>query len=74
MDTDLDKKIPAQEAPSAEDADDNISRREAMRALARYSAAVGGAAIVVMSSKEALSQHDTSDPKCFGKNPPPWCP
>jgi hypothetical protein len=56
-------------------------RRDAMKALAKYSAAVGGAAIVVMSAKQALSAPDTSGPgnggggsQCAKANPPPWCP
>lgn len=50
---------------------DEIDRRDAIRALTKYSAA-GGAAVVVLSSKGALSMGALSI--CNGSSPPAWCP
>ncbi|MDG1287250.1 MAG: hypothetical protein P8P30_06750 [Rickettsiales bacterium] len=52
--------------------DDEIDRREAIRALTKYSAA-GGAAVVVLSSKGALSMTFLSE-ECSVPSPPPFCP
>ncbi len=60
------------EAEHGIDDDDEIDRREAIKALTKYSAA-GGAAMVVLSSKQALSMGFLSD-NCVPPNPPPFCP
>lgn len=46
----------------------NYSRREAFRAVGRYSLALTGASIVALSAEEAAAQAACSTP-----NPPHWC-
>lgn len=50
-------KIPVQETKDGEiDTSLNYSRREAVKALAKYSAAVGGAAAVVVTAEGLVSE------------------
>lgn len=46
----------------------NYSRRDAFRAVGRYSLALTGASIVALSAEEAAAQAACSTP-----NPPWWC-
>ena len=51
------------------------SRREALRAVAKYSGVVGGAAGVVLTAADAVEASSHSGP-CNnpGSGRPPWCP
>lgn len=47
---------------------ENYSRRDALRAVGKYSLALGGASVVALSAEEAAAQAACSRP-----NPPWWC-
>lgn len=46
----------------------SYTRREALLAVGKYSAALGGASVVALSAEEAAAQA-----ACSGPNPPWWC-
>ena len=50
-----------------------IDRREALQALRKYSAALGGVAITVLSANDVVNAAPSSH-ACSGPNPPPVCP
>ena len=52
--------------------DTEISRRDAMQLIAKYSVAAGVAFSLLLSAKDALSGPDTPNPRCFRNNPPPF--
>lgn len=47
---------------------DQVTRREVLRAVGKYSTALTGAAIVALSAEDAAAQAACSTP-----NPPWWC-
>lgn len=44
------------EKPSGEDSVAEFNRRDAMKAFAKYSASISGAAVVVMTAEDAVAQ------------------
>ncbi|WP_420569005.1 hypothetical protein [Thalassovita sp.] len=54
---------------SNQDSDQKVyTRRDALRAVGKYSAVIGSTTVVALTADEAAAQAACSTP-----NPPPWC-